>query len=287
MRNTQIFIEQQYSKEYVNKLLKEWLYEKEIDTNRWETIYLEWLEREYEWEPKNERTSKWAAKLKKDSSATDFIVSVFAYIFAAPKGIQLQAVMSAAMHLVTSTEDEVDQLTTVGELLNLLQYEDIYSTEKIGMKGYRYLIPTLKIPKDIALLIDNCQYLPPMVMEPGKVTENRVNWATRSKSVFLKKHHHEEEIDTEFLDIMNSTPMALDYHMLKYRDEDTEDRLELSRAEAITELLLGFSKFYFIYRYDARLRSYASGYQLNPMGTDYKKSQLNLFKKELCTDEIL
>jgi len=287
MQKIQQFIEQQYSQKYATDVLKEWLLESD-HLSTWENMYMAWLDRDYEWEPKQLRTNAWAAEMRAEDSCMDFMVTVLAHILAKPGSVQLQEIMSSCAHLVTSTEDEVSQLHTVGEFLNLFQYAGMYLATKSGAKGYRYLVPSVRIPNDIKQLINNCQYLPPVVVPPPKIgMENKVDWATFSKSIFLRKHHHGKEVDTRFLDIMNSTPMTLDKHMLKYKDGDTKQTDERVKAEAMTELMKRYPKFYFIYRYDARLRSYSSGYQLNPMGTDYKKSQLNLFKEELCTDEIL
>jgi len=285
MYKAQQFIEQQYSRKYATEVIKDWLLEENL-TPEWDEMYLEWLSKDFGYEPKNQRLSDWKSKLLETDSTNDFIAEVLSVVLANPAGIQLQAVLPQCSRLITSTEDDIEKMTIVAEFLCLFQYEPVYTSYKGGTKGYRFLKPLVKLPEDIVNLVNNTQYLPPMVMKPEPIKNNRVSWATKSESIFLNSNHHDLEVDTQFLDIMNSTPMALDEHMLNW-NESSEDTLKVTKSKGITNMLRGFDKFYFIYRFDARERSYASGYQLSPMGDDYRKAQLNLHKQEIITDEIL
>ena len=283
MNTTQQFIEQQYTQKFANQQLKEYLSHSGL-VDDWADIYLNWLDSDFKWDVKKARLQKWRDYLIATGNAEDFIIEVLAAMFSIRGASQVQAILPMVSDSVVTTDSKKEQYTTVAEVLNVFQYGGLYRAYTGGEKGYRYVEPSITLPDDLQLLLNNIQYLPPMIVEPEPVENNRVKWATFSKSIFLNGNHHDGIVDTEFLDIMNSTAMSIDPYMARH-DEETDDSLLKIRSKAAVSMLNQFTdKFYFIYRYDARLRSYASGYQLSPQGNDYRKAQLNLHKREIIKD---
>jgi hypothetical protein len=286
-----MFVEQQYSRAYAEEVLEDYIKTKGL-IEKWPMIYNQWLDTDFNYAPKNNRLAKWKEYLNQEDNMSNFMISVLVQILGYEK-IQLQAVLASSFKLVPNevTEDIFQKMQCIGEFLCLFNAtKSLYKADKrLNEEGveYRYISPIISLPKDIQGLLNNCQYLPPMVDVPEEVTEsNKVSWLSFEKSIFLNSNHHDGKADIEFLNIVNSTAMQFDRNMVDYEDVFEKDTLLRGRTNKMTKFLRTMSeKFYFIYRFDARYRSYASGYQISPQGNDYRKSMINLFKEELITDE--
>ena len=112
-----------------------------------------------------------------------------------------------------------------------------------------------------------------------------------------------QHINTAFLDTINAIPYSLDLEMVELlSDEIKESETPLNWYEqkerdkafnqlvqetntTVDYLIENGNKFWFIWKYDKRGRSYASCYHISPQGNSYRKAILNFAEEEKLTKE--
>jgi hypothetical protein len=143
----------------------------------------------------------------------------------------------------------------------------------------------LILPEDIEEALERVAYLPPVLHTVEVTSNDDAGWLCNKKSIFLNKNHHDGQAPLHFLNIINNVEMTVDRNMLQYNEIGATPNHVKSTIRATRSMLRMGNCFKFIYRFDARYRSYASGYQLSPQGNDFRKSLLNLYKREVLTND--
>ena len=143
--------------------------------------------------------------------------------------------------------------------------------------------------------------LPPMLVEPLPVLDvlsspyltNELKYSHVLKGDMPKQSRAGATILFQTLNILNRTPLALntditelDEGMFLKKKKLKKRKIEFQQGRDIRELL-GTKPFYQVWNYDNRYRVYASGYQINFHGSDYKRACIRLAQEEELTVEGL
>ena len=149
------------------------------------------------------------------------------------------------------------------------------------------------------------QFPLPMVVEPAQLESNRdTGYLTEhvSKgSVILKRNHTDQDVCLDHLNRMNGIALKLNFSTVQSvsnqwsnishqkageSDDDYTKRLEAFNrynkhaAEVIEMMAVAGNKFWMVHRYDKRGRTYPAGYHINPQGSDWNKSVIELAEEE-------
>lgn len=226
------------------------------------------------------------------------VVAKFLTVIAVGGRNSMQAILAQLTHICGKGTEFSDALVVCAQLISILEASGmVYVSEPSMRKGIMFVELNVKLHEYFHKRIGNCAYLPPMLM-PVKPSSNRnAGWISIRKSIFLNSNHHEGNAPLHWLDTLNSIAFSIDLNMLKY-DEAVDIDIQRDRKKlrgfkdrraltirTIKEVLAYGNQFYFIHRFCARYRAYASGYTLSPQGNDYRKALLNLAKQETLTDE--
>lgn len=167
----------------------------------------------------------------------------------------------------------------------------------------QFIIKWTPEPKVYAL-IEQYQFLPPMIVPPLQVTSNRGrgHLTYREDSLILKKNHHEGDICLDVINIKNQIACQINVDVVKsirnswknlnkckpgetYEDfqkrVDAFERFEKLTMKDMALMVNNDNEFYFPHAYDKRGRSYCSGYTINYQGNDYQKAVVEFKHEEL------
>lgn len=285
----QTWLEEQYSRKYVLGQLMNHL---ESDTDLMGTInkcgntYERWLDLPFQWDRKVDRLNSWKQHLiDNEITGTDVVMKVLMTIIS--EGLcTIQTI--AGTSGIGNSDDKFDNVATTGELLCLTQASGLFKViHPRDADGYRYIENNIELPERLVQLFQNIAYMPPVLHDVYVDSNSDAGWITKKESIFLNGHHHEGKAPLDFLNVINNVEMAIDRNMLQYNEVGKNTRVTTDPTIRVArDMLRQGNRFKFIYRFDARYRSYASGYQLSPQGNDFRKALLNLAKEELLTDEI-
>lgn len=166
-------------------------------------------------------------------------------------------------------------------------------------------------------IISNYQYLPPMIVEPLPVGKNNKGSGYLTKandSLILNNNHHNLDICTEFLDLLNKTSYSLNTEVIKnvrntwgdltkpkspednngVQETETNWKERIKAFEAYERECLKLfaflvhqgNQFWFTHKYDKRGRVYCCGYHVNTQGNDYQKAIVEFHNKTDVSDQV-
>ncbi len=174
---------------------------------------------------------------------------------------------------------------------------DLYNITYIN--NIPYVESNYTVSKEVAEILENRQYLLPMVVKPLKWSNNfDGGWLLHRKcAIHGKINHHGKPQALDVLNILQEIQWELDTDMLKYEEEPNKNpdtiekreqflKLKHSSRNAYEEMVGLGNKFYFVWRFDKRGRMYSQGWQINLQSTSYKKSLLNFSDKEFITGNL-
>ena len=214
--------------------------------------------------------------------------------------------------------DRRDAILTVAEMLAVLCITDAFDITKANASSSLKLVSRLPLPEELIHFIENSVYLPPMVVEPLELRNNRDSgYLTHRDSLMLGSgNHHDGDICLDVLNLMNRVPLKLDTDFLCAMEEDptTEYTVEwamdkamqrgkyITKAEAmekVREAIEQFwhfkaqsytfyklmvdhgNQFHLTHKVDKRGRIYAQGYHITTQGTSFKKAMVELAHEEI------
>lgn len=187
---------------------------------------------------------------------------------------------------------------------NLLELEPVKSNVKIWAK--------YGLDEETEELINRLKSLPPMIVKPLETNTKGNNRGSGyltigSDSLILNDNHHNKDIDSKFLDLVNSVEYSLNQDVITnirncwgdLFDEETnkltvEYKQKLQSFEEFEKYSIQFmamlinqdNKFWFTHKYDKRGRIYPMGYWVSYMGNSYQKACIEFKNKELVTHTI-
>jgi len=208
-----------------------------------------------------------------------------------------------------------DAVITSGEIVTMMCDQDLFDMEKRDFifedeeSGEEFLTQSWYIDNPWELSeatskhIKRAMYLPPMLVKPRKLTNNKsTGYLTKDpESLILGKgNHHNGDICLDSLNRFNSVALSLNVEMLK---DITEDMLVDSEMQAkinsdpkrkeqhekliadsyhvYAYLVKNGNRFYLEHKNDKRGRTYSQGYHCSTQGNSFRKSIIELADKEV------
>jgi len=193
-------------------------------------------------------------------------------------------------------EDVWDGIKTAAELVAVMCYSDIFDIIPAADSelGSMMIMSRYSLDQDTLDRISASTYLPPMIVEPLEIMSNRDSgYLTITGSTFLGKGvFHDKPQALDVLNICNQQALSLDEYMVEIAEEPGKEGFnpeQLSQFNQMAKesldiyeyLLDQDNEFYLTHGYDSRGREYCRGYHVTYQGAEYKRSLINLHKKEL------
>ena len=300
MYYAQIDLEKKFSREYARKDVARFFSENSNSTfDKVIKVVEEFMVKTHEYEPITQCNlgvrEYWADN---DITVKDVVIEFFVAVAMTGRA-SFQGVIAQVVPMTGLAEsDFVGGLRLCGQILSILDASGMLSVSvPTRRKELRFVELNFELPDYILKRIGNCAYMPPALLPLKPRSNSDAGWLGTKKSIFLNKNHHEGNAPLHWLDSLNSVAFSIDKNMLNYDEQVeidiTEDAQKLANFQGkraitirtIKEVLAHGNKFYFIHRFCARYRAYASGYALSPQGNDYRKALLNLHTQETLTND--
>lgn len=191
--------------------------------------------------------------------------------------------------------DKPDAVKTVGELLVVVCNSDAYDINRCSDDSFE-IVSRLALSEKLIHWCENTQYLPPMIVKPIEVKNNKdTGYLTTKDSLILGKgNFHNGNICLDAINIANSVQLKLDTDFVsKYELEfnpSTKPKRKAVTPMGLRKAVENFShykqmtyrtmaliaitnnQFYLTHRVDKRGRLYSCGYHINAQGTAYNKA---------------
>ena len=213
-------------------------------------------------------------------------------------GVQTIQSVCGRLLSVLGFKDTFDGVKAAAELLAVVCESDLYDIipARDSETGSMLVRSNYRLEEHTLQFMANTKYLPPMICEPQYITSNDQSaYLTFDDSIILGSgNHHLLEQALDVVNIANGIKLSLDEEMLKYtetskKELDTHEkevqfnRMVTASKGVYQELLVQGNVFHLTWKYDKRGRFYSQAYHCNIQGTEFKKSILNLAKKEIIT----
>lgn len=235
-------------------------------------------------------------KIEKSSLTNEFLMDLLTHLLLRGKAEVTEMIGVLAKHYSGRLQETADALMEA-------VVEDFADFNVVtGQFTLKY-----RLPQKVLNLIEQYQYLPPMVVPPLEVTSNRGSGyiQDRSDSLLLKDNHHEGDLCLDHLNRCNAVPLAIDTRIVKgirnqwknlnkaKPGESYEDFMarvqsfkvfEKKSFDTMALMVEMGNRFYLTHKYDKRGRTYAMGYHVSTQGNDWNKAVVCLADKELITD---
>lgn len=188
-----------------------------------------------------------------------------------------------------------DGIKTAGELIACACEADLFDVvlPADSFTGSALVENKYVLSEKLQQYIAQVKYLPPMICEPMKLKSNwDSGYITVKDQVMLKGKTHKGVMPLDVINIRNNIALSLDERMLEIEETPKEepvtaeqvvnfDRMKRASRTVYNDLIEQGNEFYLTHKVDERLRMYAQGYHCNYQSSQYKRSIVNLHKKEL------
>lgn len=226
----------------------------------------------------------------------ELVVNIFTGIVYTNRD-ELFTSVSAKMAGRLGFSDKLDAIKTTAEILAVLCRTDAFDIYKDRKGGSMMVANRLSLPDHLCTLIEESQYLPPMVCTPLELTDNYSSgYLTFNDSLVLGKgNHHDGDLCLDVLNKMNQTALKLDteflckcselpsHEIVTQEQHDNWAAFKKQSYMLYSLLAQQDNQFYFTHKVDKRGRVYAQGYHVNTQGSSFKKAMIELVKEELVT----
>ena len=285
-------IEKQYSRYFIDGYIREAIQSNpdvQDKINQGVVLVNEYMNKTYSYESKNKRVSQLTG-LDVNKLVNDIFVGI-AYC----QREELFTSVTAQLASRLKFSDKADAIKTVAEIVAVLCLTDAFDILKPSKGSSLTVISRIPLSDELKVYIENTQYLPPMVCEPKELENNYSSgYLTHNDSLILgKNNHHDGDICLDVLNKINKVQLRLDTEFLSTVEEeptfelDTQAKkdqwINFKRQSYEFYLLIAKAdnKFWLTSKVDKRGRIYHAGYQINPQGTAFKKSMIELAKEEI------
>lgn len=201
------------------------------------------------------------------------------------------------------------------EVIAVLCETNFFNLQKYHVNSSIYVKSNFALPDDLIEYIERACYLPPMIVKPKTLRNNRSSAYLTSKGESLilggGHNHHNDPIALDVLNIMNRYELTLSEFILDNVPEeptfdlesvevkpdkpmtDIEYKRAVEQQRKNWERHLAQSAYFYKHirandnhmyitnKYDKRGRIYSQGYHINPQGTSYKKACIDLYNKQV------
>lgn len=185
-----------------------------------------------------------------------------------------------------------DGIKTASELLAVIRSTGLYDIYRAGTFGiYMTIRSNHGLSKETLEYLDRAVYLPPMICKPKEWDSNYgAGHITIEQTLLLgRDSHHNEYQNYDAINTLQDIALELDPYVLGIKEYTKKDlsvraQRQFNQQAVISKKIYNYYKdfpFYFVWKYDKRGRMYSQGYHINIQSYAYKKSLINLAKKEL------
>lgn len=220
--------------------------------------------------------------------------------------------MATTLGMSLGFKEAVQGITLAGEILVVLAETQFYSITKRSANSSYYIVPNMFLDTEERLIAEKGMYLPPLIEKPKKLKHNYSTpyHSLPQETLILKGHinHHDQAISLDVLNKQNNIALSMNVDFINEVEEEPTFDLEtikciekvppsiakdmirlqrnnwglhLEQSNLVYQTIYDEgNKFYIPNKVDKRGRIYAQGHHLNPMGTGFKKSTLDLHHKE-------
>jgi hypothetical protein len=203
--------------------------------------------------------------------------------------------VAGQLGILLDYEDVLEGVKTAAEILAVMAQSDLFNLipARSSETGSIMIISNYRLEDSTLDYINQTKYLPPMIELPKIITSNYCSgYLTRTDSVILGSgNHHNGEIGLDVINILNQIPLAIDTNMSGFYEQSKKElntdekqrnhnKLVNDSAVVVDDLIDAGNNFWFTHKVDKRGRIYCQGYHVSYQGTSYKKSLINLARKE-------
>ena len=202
------------------------------------------------------------------------------------------------------------------EVLAVLCDTNFFNLEKYHVNSSIYVKSNFALPDDLLAYIERACYLPPLVVKPKILRDNRSSgyMTVKGESLILGggHNHHNDPIALDVLNLMNRYELCLNEFILDDVVEEPNNDLdvveqkpnqppmtEIEKQRVISQqkrnwakhleqsayfyqhIRLNNNKMFITNKYDKRGRIYSQGHHINPQGQSYKKASIDLYNKQV------
>lgn len=220
------------------------------------------------------------------------MLEVMIEVLKAPNGtIIFQQIAGRVAQFVNGME-YIDALKTVSDIMGLMCHADLFDVIQPALadEGVLTIQSPLSLDEPMLQRIANTKYLPPMLVAPSDVKENKGNQYLTFKTSLIKKPYnfHNDYLAYDVINILQSYELSLDEFVVHQEIEspknelDTQEKVDnfnrmvLASKATYLEILEAGNKFFEPWSYDKRGRSYMDGYHINYQSSQYKKALINI-----------
>ena len=240
-----------------------------------------------EFKSKNERMAQ-IQQLELEPLVRDIFVGV-AYCQIPELFTCITAQLAERLHF----DDKRDSIMTLAEMMAVLCQTDAFDIIKPSENASLIIQANFTLSNQLLDYIERSDYLPPMLCEPERVTNNfESGYLTHNDCLILgKKNGHSMDICLDVINTQNQIPLKLDLEFLTTVEEeptfelDTPDKIqEWSRFKMQSYTMYRLIKdrtFWLTNKVDKRGRGYAQGYHITTQGTAFKKAMIEFAQEEI------
>jgi len=226
LKDIQVEIEERYSRRNIRQWIKDILMEDEFIVYAMSTAYqsiFEYLNGDY-YPSKNKRYRQFLEFNDIEPIMTEVMIEVLQ----SRDGRSIFQQVAGKVSTYVSGLDYLDSVKTVADIMGLMAHADLFNVIQPAMTEEGVLIIETDLSLDEATLqrIANTKYMPPMLVQPEDVYENKgFQYLTYKTSLIKKKHNqHEEYIAYDVINILQSYCLSLDLNVVN-------DEVEVSNTK--------------------------------------------------------
>lgn len=312
LRETQLMVEQAFSRKGIKKAVLDYMAtvpECEVRINQGVELLKLWCESESSYESKQVR--------KDHISQMDLLeltTEMFVRIASLSSETTLNNLASQLAGVLGFADTRVG-IQACAEVIAVLCDTNFFNLEKYHVNSSIYVKSNFALPDELIEYIERACYLPPLVIKPKTLTDNRSSGylTVKGDSLILGggHNHHNDPIALDVLNLMNGYELCLNEYILEnvleepthdldvYEEKADKPMSEIEKQRAITQqkknwarhleqsayfynhILINNNKMYITNKFDKRGRVYTQGHHINPQGTSYKKAIVDLYNKEV------
>lgn len=313
LKETQILVEEAFSRKGIKARVLEYMGtipECEIRIDQGVELLRMWCESESAYESKQTRKDHIS-----QMDLRELTTEIYVRIASLTSETTLNNLASQLAGILGFADTRVG-IQACAEVIAILCDTNFFNLTKYHINSSIYVSSNFALPDELNAYIERACYLPPMVVKPKKLRDNRSSGylTVKGDSLILGggHNHHNDHIALDVLDLMNGYELCLNEFILNNVEEEPTHDLdvveqkpdqppltEIEKQRAIMQqknnwnkhlsqcdyfykhILLNNNKMYITNKFDKRGRIYSQGHHINPQGTSYKKACIDLFNKEV------
>mgnify|MGYP006075858401 CR=1 FL=1 len=298
-RLEQELVETTYSRKFIKEKVLEDISSLDSELNFAEIAVLEYLLKSY-YTSKNIRLEYLSS-----TNTREIVLMVCSVVLPLRHQTSIQAVVGQIANYL-DYESIFDGVKTAAELLAVMAPSGLFTiipARSSGGEGSMLIQSNVTLDKKTEEFIAKTMYLPPLKCCPNKVTHvGQSGYLNGNGSLILNGGYHEEPIALDVINILSKIKLSIDPVITHFEEPIPEAKKPLTLVQDIQrrevfitqrdvsetlceEIMDSGNLMYFTWKYDSRGRIYSQGYNINIQSTDYKKSLICLYHKQLIKIE--